>query len=109
MFALNLDPDGTSFWTAGYETGNIYRVDIATGAVLTTFNAPHYESVAGLAIYNEPTVGCPTCTSTSTTTTAQGVPELGAGASTMLAAAIGIFAVAILLRIKRLPIQKQIP
>lgn len=112
LFALNLDPDGTSFWTAGYFTGNIYRVDIATGAVLTTFNAPHFESVAGLAIFNEPTVGCTTCTSTSSTTTVQGVPELGTGAgasvSTMLAAAIGILAVSVLIKIKRLPTQRPI-
>jgi hypothetical protein len=112
LFALNLDPDGTSFWTAGYETGNIYRIDIATGTVITTFNAPHLFSVAGLAIFNEPTVGCTTCTSTSTTTV-QGVPELGTGAgasvSTMLAAAIGILAVSVLIKIKRLPTQRPIP
>lgn len=111
LFALNLDPDGTSFWTAGYETGNIYRVDIASGTILTTFNAPHTFSVAGLAIFNEPTVGCTTCTSTSSTT--QGVPQFGsgpgAGATTMLAAAVGILAVAMLARIRRLPVQKAIP
>ena len=66
LFALNLDPDGTSFWTAGYNSGNIYRINIATGTILTTFNAPHFESVAGLAIFAEPTVGCPSCTTTTT-------------------------------------------
>ena len=34
LFALNLDPDGTSFWTANFTTGDIHRVNIATGAVL---------------------------------------------------------------------------
>jgi RHS repeat-associated protein len=33
LFALNLDPDGQSFWTAGLDTGNIYKINIATGAI----------------------------------------------------------------------------
>lgn len=53
LFALNLDPDGTSFWTADIFRGDIFRVDIATGAVLTTFNAPPNPSVAGLAVFGE--------------------------------------------------------
>ncbi|MEO6065794.1 MAG: hypothetical protein ABIP49_08470 [Lysobacterales bacterium] len=52
LFALNLDPDGTSFWTAGGLSGNVYRVDIASGAVLTTFNSGP-GGVAGLAVYDE--------------------------------------------------------
>jgi len=38
-FALNRDPDGTSFWTADLVTRHIYRIDIATGNVLTSFTA----------------------------------------------------------------------
>jgi hypothetical protein len=57
FFALNLDPDGETFWTAGYTTGNIYRINIETGALVTSFNAPPVYSVAGLAIYGEPTAG----------------------------------------------------
>jgi hypothetical protein len=53
LFALNLDPDGTSFWTAGLFTGNIFRVDIASGAILTTFNAGILVSLAGLAVAGE--------------------------------------------------------
>lgn len=34
-FAMNLDPDGTSFWAGDYTNSNIYRFDIGTGAVLT--------------------------------------------------------------------------
>jgi len=52
LFALNLDPDGTSFWTAGGLSGNVYRVDIASGAVLTTFNSGG-GGVGGLAVYDE--------------------------------------------------------
>lgn len=59
FFALNIDPDGTSFWTAGYSSGNVYNIDIITGNLITSFNAPHYVSVAGLAIFGEPTVSKP--------------------------------------------------
>ncbi len=57
LFALNLDPDGKSFWTAGFSTGNIYRIDITTGAQIATFNAPPLgPTLAGLAIFGEPQV-----------------------------------------------------
>lgn len=32
QFAMNLDPDGISFWTGGIHTGNVYRINIETGA-----------------------------------------------------------------------------
>ena len=32
-FALNLDPNGTSFWSGSFDTNNFYRFSIATGAV----------------------------------------------------------------------------
>lgn len=56
-FALNLDPDGTSFWSANIFTGEIYRFDIATGAVLIQFNGTPTTTLAGLAIVGEPTQG----------------------------------------------------
>ena len=60
LFALNLDPDGTSFWTAGYTTGNVYRIDISSGAQLTTFTAaPNVLSTAGLAVFGELTAAAP--------------------------------------------------
>jgi sugar lactone lactonase YvrE len=37
-FALTLDPDGTSFWSANFGTSNVYKFDIASGAQLLTFN-----------------------------------------------------------------------
>lgn len=52
LFAMNLDPDGTSFWTAGGVSGNVYRVDIASGSVLTTFNSGP-GGVSGLSVYDE--------------------------------------------------------
>lgn len=63
FFAMNLDPDGTSFWTAGYSTFNVYKFDIATGNILTQFKANGLFSIAGLAIFGErmppPQQGCP--------------------------------------------------
>ena len=63
LFALNLDPGGTSFWTAGYSTKNVYRYDITTGAVLLSFVANHMPplgpTLAGLAVFGEPIVSQP--------------------------------------------------
>jgi len=61
LFALNLDPDGTSFWTAGLSSTTIYRVDIATGNVITSWNASKdgASEVAGLAVFGEITIGGP--------------------------------------------------
>jgi hypothetical protein len=56
-FALNLDPDGTSFWSADFGTGNVYRFDIATGNVLRMFNSGAPGNTFGLAVFGEITVG----------------------------------------------------
>jgi sugar lactone lactonase YvrE len=56
LFALNLDPDGTSFWTADLQTGNVFRFDIATGTQLVTFVSPT-GFASGLAIFGEKTAG----------------------------------------------------
>lgn len=56
-FALNLDPDGVTFWSADYSTANVYRINIATGAVVSTFNTGTGGStVYGLAVAGEITV-----------------------------------------------------
>jgi hypothetical protein len=56
-FALNLDPDGTSFWSADFSTANVYRIDIASGNVISTFNTGTGNStVFGLAVAGEITV-----------------------------------------------------
>ena len=65
LFAMNLDPNGTHFWTGGYTSRNIYKVDIATGVgtgapVFTA--AAVGPSLAGLAIFGEPTVATPEIT-----------------------------------------------
>ena len=56
IFALNLDPDGTSFWTADLDTGTVYRFDIASGTQLSTFVSPT-GFASGLAVFGEKIVG----------------------------------------------------
>src|SRR5260370_31897914 len=59
-FALNLDPDGTTFWSANFGSSNVYRFDIATGAIVSHFNAgTGTYTVFGLAINGEITVSAP--------------------------------------------------
>jgi hypothetical protein len=63
LFALNLDPDGSSFWTSELQTGKTFKVDIATGNVLTQFTAPPEQNsnpgVSGLAVFGELTAALP--------------------------------------------------
>jgi Bacterial Ig-like domain (group 1) len=53
FFAMNLDPDGKTFWTADYFSGKITRIDIATGATVTSFSAPLVSVLGGIAIVGE--------------------------------------------------------
>src|SRR5205085_156052 len=56
LFALNLDPDGTTYWTGDIITGMIYRVNISTGALVTSFSAGA-GSLGGLSVFGEITQG----------------------------------------------------
>jgi hypothetical protein len=47
FFALNLDPDGTSFWTGDLSNGNVYKYDIRTGNILLQFNAGGGSNIVG--------------------------------------------------------------
>ncbi len=61
LFALNLDPDGTTFWTGGLGNGQVYRMNITTGVQQTSFNAGILGgSMAGLAVVGELIVSQPT-------------------------------------------------
>ena len=56
-FALNLDPDGQTFWSADFSSANVYRFNISTGAVVSSFNTGTGGStVFGLAVQGEITV-----------------------------------------------------
>ena len=61
LFALNLDPDGTTFWTGDLGTNTIYHVDIATGALINSFSAGT-GTLGGLTVFGEITQGVPTTT-----------------------------------------------
>lgn len=54
LFAMNLDPDGKTFWTAVYNSGNVYRIDISSGAQVTSFHTTTH-NIGGLAIFGEMT------------------------------------------------------
>ena len=51
-FALNLDPDGKTFWSANYFTGVVHRFDLTTGAVVSTFTSTTARA-SGLAVFGE--------------------------------------------------------
>ncbi len=52
LFAIALDPDGVSFWTGDAFSGDIYRIDIASGDVLQTIDTGS-ASLFGLSVNNE--------------------------------------------------------
>jgi PKD repeat protein len=54
-FAMNLDPDGTSFWSAGYNSGIGSKVDIETGDVLASYQLTDAGGgiFNGLAVFGE--------------------------------------------------------
>jgi streptogramin lyase len=60
-FALNLDPDGLSFWSGSYSsTKSLYRFNIATGVLvgspIATGASP---TLAGICLKGEPVAGAP--------------------------------------------------
>ena len=57
LFAMNLDPDGTSFWTADFFNHNIFELNIATGAIENTFTDGGDRFLGGLAVFGEITQG----------------------------------------------------
>ncbi|MBI3950757.1 MAG: DUF11 domain-containing protein, partial [Acidobacteria bacterium] len=52
-FAVNLDPDGQTFWSGNFSTGQVYRFNIATGAVVASWNAGPFTELGGLAVFGE--------------------------------------------------------
>ena len=53
LFAMNLDPDNTTFWTADYFGGTIFHVDIASGTVLHTISSRPNTVLGGIAVVGE--------------------------------------------------------
>jgi streptogramin lyase len=60
IFAVTVDPDGQTFWTADLQNGNIFRYNLnPPGPPITTFNSGQFVDTAGLVIKGELTVGGP--------------------------------------------------
>gem|GEM_PF-5526926 len=74
LFGQNLDPDGTSFWTGGYTSGRIYRIDIATGGLIDYFDTKPETFLAGLGVFGEITAAQPTPTPGNGTPTPTACP-----------------------------------
>jgi streptogramin lyase len=71
LFAVNLDPDGTSFWTADLLSGEVFKVDIATGTIIKQWSAggaAGFTAAGGLAVKGEIIVGGGSCVSFSPST-----------------------------------------
>jgi hypothetical protein len=69
FFALNLDPDGTHFWSGGISSGIIYKFNLTpVGPPVLSFNsqisAGGGNQLAGVAIFGEIIAGQPTPTPT---------------------------------------------
>jgi Ca2+-binding RTX toxin-like protein len=59
-FALNLDPNGTSFWSGDFGTNNFYRFNIASGAVeVGPIASQAVSGLYGLCLLGEPTAAVP--------------------------------------------------
>jgi hypothetical protein len=59
-FSLNLNPDGTSFWSGNFGSGKAYEFDLTGGAPTQTLNTGvGGNNLFGLVIYGEVTQGGP--------------------------------------------------
>ncbi len=86
-FAANLDPDGTSFWSGGISTGNVYKFDIASGNQITRIPTGQ-GAIFGVTILGELTVVNPTPSPTATATaTATPTPPIEGAADLALSKA----------------------
>jgi sugar lactone lactonase YvrE len=58
-FALNLDPDGRSFWAADNQTDRLYRFDLTTGRIEQQFEAGPGQTLFGVCVKGELRAGLP--------------------------------------------------
>src|SRR3984957_18669187 len=76
LFAMSLDPDGTSFWTGDSTSGNVWEVNIASGAVeqqIDTHSGPLY----GLSVDDQIEVAAPAPVTTAAPSTLTVTPVTG--------------------------------
>ncbi len=68
LFAVAVDPSGTSFWTGDSFSGNIWQINLATGAVMRTINSGS-GFLFGLSVDDELTVATTPAVDNTTSTT----------------------------------------
>jgi hypothetical protein len=56
-FSLNLDPNGTDFWTGDASSGLVWEVNLATGAIDQQWNTGAGGRFFGLSVFGEITSG----------------------------------------------------
>lgn len=78
IFAVTLDPDGQTFWTADLTTGNIFRYNLnpINSTPVTTFNSGQFVDTGGILVIGEITVGGPPPGGGGPTLAAAPVPTL---------------------------------
>jgi len=54
---LNLDPNGTDFWTGDFTTGRMWEVNITTGAIDNSFLTCGSSCLYGVSVFGELTQG----------------------------------------------------
>ena len=52
-FAVNLDPDGKTFWSGNLGTGRVYRFEMSSGRQVSAWDAGTVGELGGLAVYGE--------------------------------------------------------
>ena len=53
FFAVNLDPDGRTFWSGSLGTGRVYRFNIASGELVANWDAEPFTELGGLSVFGE--------------------------------------------------------
>ena len=64
LFAMSVDPSGTSFWTGDSASGDIYQVNLASGAIMQTITGAS-GNLYGLSVDNQLEVATPPQTTTA--------------------------------------------
>ncbi len=76
LFAVSVDPSGTAFWTGDSASGDIYEINIATGALMQTI-ATHEGLLYGLSVAGNLSVATPPQTTTTVPSTLSIQPVTG--------------------------------
>jgi len=90
LFALNLDPDGTSVWTADLTVGGkVAKIDLSSGNVIHQWSAGASVMPAGLAVQGEIVVGGGGCVAVVSCVGGSGAAALAAAGAALVVVAGG--------------------